>query len=186
MSILKVSRMGHPVLRERAGEVTPEQVRDPRLQQLIDDMFETLDDYEGIGLAAPQVFQPARLVVLGLEDPDPDTGERARVPRTALLNPEWLHRSPSSVEGWEGCLSVPGLRGLVPRADTVRVQGLDRRGQIVELEASGLFARVLQHEIDHLDGVLYLDRMADLRSLSFLEEYERYWMAEADEEEGEG
>lgn len=185
MSILKVSRMGHPVLRQRAAGIAPEQLHNPRLQQLIDDMFETLDEYEGIGLAAPQVFQPVRLVVLGLKEPDPDRGDRASVPRTALLNPEWVHRCETVVEGWEGCLSVPGLRGLVPRAETVHLRGLGRHGRPLELEADGLFARVLQHEIDHLDGLLYLDRMQDMRSLAFLEEYERYWMPEGEEDEGE-
>lgn len=174
MAIRKVSRMGHPVLRQRAAEIPPAQMQSPHIQRLIDDMIETMIDYEGIGLAAPQVFEPLRLIVLG--DPSADPQDEAAIPLTVLFNPQFTALSPECLDAWEGCLSIPQLRGVVPRAAAVEVQGYDREGQAVELEAEGLFARVLQHEIDHLDGVLFPDRMADLQTLTFLEEYQRYWL----------
>ena len=174
MAIRKVSRMGHPVLRQCAAEIPPTQMQSSQMQRLIDDMIETMIDYEGIGLAAPQVFEPLRLIVLG--NPDPDPQDEAAIPLTVLFNPQFTTLAPESIDGWEGCLSIPQLRGVVPRSAAVEVRGYDREGQAVELEAEGLFARVLQHEIDHLDGVLFLDRMADLQTLTFVEEYQRYWL----------
>ncbi len=174
MAIRKVSRMGHPVLRQRAAEIPPAQMQTPQTQHLIDDMIETMIDYEGIGLAAPQVFESRRLIVLG--DPAADPQDETSIPLTVLFNPQFIARSPECIDGWEGCLSIPQLRGVVPRAATVEVRGYDREGRAVELKATGLFARVLQHEIDHLDGVLFPDRMADLQTLAFLEEYQRYWL----------
>ena len=175
MAIRKVSQMGHPVLRQRAAEIPPAQMQSPQMQRLIDDMIETMIDYEGIGLAAPQVFEPLRLIVLG--NPDPDPQDEAAIPLTVLFNPQFTSLSPERLDAWEGCLSIPQLRGVVPRSAAVEVQGYDRQGQAVELEVEDFFARVLQHEIDHLDGVLFLDRMADLQTLTFLEEYQRYWLA---------
>ena len=174
MAIRKVSRMGHPVLRQRAAELPPAQMQSPSMQRLIDDMIETMIDYEGIGLAAPQVFEPLRLIVLG--NPDPDPQDEAAIPLTVLFNPQFTTLSPERIDAWEGCLSIPQLRGVVPRSTTVEVRGYDREGSAVELEAEGIFARVLQHEIDHLDGVLFLDRMDDLQTLTFVEEYQRYWL----------
>ena len=174
MAIRKVSRMGHPVLRQRAAEIPPTQMQSPPMQHLIDDMIETMIDYEGIGLAAPQVFEPLRLIVLG--DPAADPQDEAAIPLTVLFNPQFTTLSPESIDGWEGCLSIPQLRGVVPRSAAVEVRGYDREGSAVELEAEGIFARVLQHEIDHLDGVLFLDRMDDLQTLTFLDEYQRYWL----------
>ncbi|MFA6109399.1 MAG: peptide deformylase [Candidatus Latescibacterota bacterium] len=180
MAILKVCRMGNPVLRRIAAEIPPTRVPHPEVQRLIDDLVETMTDEAGIGLAAPQVHQSVRLVVLG--DPAPDPEDVAAIPLTVLVNPRWVHRSVEIDEAWEGCLSLPGLRGLVPRSKQVTVAGLDRWGEPVELAAEGYLARVLQHEIDHLDGILYLDRMADLTRLTFLEEYHRYWRPEPEEE----
>ncbi len=174
MAIRKVSRMGHPVLRQRAAEIPPTQMQSPQMQHLIDDMIDTMIDYEGIGLAAPQVFEPLRLIVLG--DPTADPQDEAAIPLTVLFNPQFTAQSPERLEAWEGCLSIPQLRGVVPRAAAVEVRGYDRESRAVALEAEGLFARVLQHEIDHLDGVLFPDRMADLQTLTFLEEYQRYWL----------
>ena len=174
MAIRKVSQMGHPVLRQRAVEIPPAQMQSPQMQRLIDDMIETMIDYEGIGLAAPQVFEPLRLIVLG--DPEANPQDEAAIPLIVLLNPQFTTLSPERLDAWEGCLSIPQLRGVVPRSAAVEVRGYDREGRAVELEAEGLFARVLQHEIDHLDGVLFPDRMADLQTLTFLEEYQRYWL----------
>ena len=144
------------------------------MQRLIDDMIETMIDYEGIGLAAPQVFEPLRLIVLG--NPDADAEDEAAIPLTVLFNPQFTSLSPEHLDAWEGCLSIPQLRGVVPRSAAVEVRGYDREGSAVELEAEGIFARVLQHEIDHLNGVLFLDRMDDLQTLTFVEEYQRYWL----------
>jgi peptide deformylase len=173
MAILKVSRMGHPVLRQQASPLTPDQIRQPAIQQLIDDMVETMVDYEGVGLAAPQVYQSLRLIVLGFPDADPQNPDD--LPLTLCLNPEWVSLSEEKELGWEGCLSIPEIRGQVPRSKEVVVRALDRRGKSFTLKAGGFMARVLQHEIDHLDGVLFPDRMEDLGTLSFLEEYYRYW-----------
>ena len=178
MAILKVSRMGHPVLRQQAREIPGAEVTSPPLQRLAADMVETMIDYEGIGLAAPQVFQSLRLIVLGMPDVDPD--EEGVIPLTVLFNPEFTAMSDERVDGWEGCLSIPDVRGVVPRSAAVNVKGLDAQGQPVELSAEGFFARVLQHEIDHLDGVIFLDRMEDFATLSYFDEYQRYWI---DEEE---
>ncbi|NKB70554.1 MAG: peptide deformylase [Candidatus Latescibacteria bacterium] len=173
MSILKVCRMGHPALRTPARPLSSDELASEPIQRLIDDMLDTMEDYAGIGLAAPQVGLPLRLIVLGQESDEDD--EPPPVPRTILANPQWRHLSPVEEDDWEGCLSIPDMRGLVPRHRQVVVQGLDRAGRPVTIEAEEFYARVLQHEVDHLDAVLYLDRMKDLRSLTFVEEYQRYW-----------
>ncbi len=140
-----------------AAALTPAQIRQPGLQQLIDDMVDTMVDYEGVGLAAPQVYQSVRLIVLGYPDADPDNPDD--IPLTLCINPEWESLSEEKELGYEGCLSIPDLRGLVPRSKAVAVRALDRRGKPFTLKAEGFLARILQHEIDHLDGVLMLDRM---------------------------
>ena len=173
MAILKVSRMGHPVLRQKAKALPPDQVLQPAVQQLIDDMVETMVDCEGVGLAAPQVYQSLRLLVLGYPDADPENPDD--LPLAVFINPEWVAQSAEQELGYEGCLSIPDLRGQVPRATWVEVRALDREGKPFALRAEGFMARVLQHEVDHLDGILFLDRMDDLSTLSFLEEYYRYW-----------
>jgi len=185
MSILRVSRMGHPVLRQTATAIDPAQINHPDLQRLVDDMIDTMSDYEGIGLAAPQVFQSLRLIVLGMPDADPE--DESAIPLTVLFNPEFTELAEEKVSGWEGCLSIPDVRGVVPRSTSVQVRAFDRKGQAVAFEAHDFFARVLQHEVDHLDGVLFLDRMEDLDTLSFLEEYQRYWVEDlGEDEENEG
>ena len=174
--------MGHPVLRAKALPVPPDQIPTAPIQRLIDDMFETMREYSGIGLAAPQVHQGVRLFVAGLREADvgaaiPDDGE---MPYLALINPELTLVGEPDHGGWEGCLSIPDIRGLVPRAQSVHVQAFDRTGRRVSFTASGLPARVIQHENDHLDGVLFFDRMKSFESLAFMEEYRRFW-TEADE-----
>jgi peptide deformylase len=176
MAILKVARMGHPVLRAKALPVPSTQIRSAVVQRLIDDMFETMREYAGIGLAAPQVHEGLRIFVAGLRDAE--VGETLKaddeMPYMAIINPEVTLLSQPVHDGWEGCLSIPDLRGLVPRATDVRVQGFDRAGKRIAFTASGLPARVIQHETDHLDGVLFLDRMPTLQSLTFMEEYRRF------------
>ena len=174
MSILKVARMGHPVLRTPAAAVQPADIKAPRFQQLIDDMFETMNEYQGVGLAAPQVHESVRLFVAGFA-PGPDDEPGERVPLMALINPEISVVGADLVEDWEGCLSIPDIRGKVPRAREIVVRAFDRRGKRMELRAGGFTARVIQHETDHLDGVLFLERMKGFQSLTFMEEFSRYW-----------
>jgi peptide deformylase len=169
MSILKVARMGHPVLRQRGRPLDQSDLRNARIQKLIDDMIETMREYNGVGLAAPQVHEGLRLFVALLED-EPDD----RTAAVVFVNPEILSNTSAREEGWEGCLSIPDIRGLVPRSTDITVKALDRDGRSVELRVRGFPARVVQHETDHLDGVLFLDRMTSMQSLTYLEEYSRY------------
>jgi peptide deformylase len=177
MSILKVARMGHPVLRARARAIDPKDIGSPRIQKLIDDMFETMREYQGVGLAAPQVHESLRLFVAGFT-PGEDDEEDNRMPLMALINPEITPVGDAVVDDWEGCLSIPDIRGRVPRARQIVARGYDRRGKQVELRAGGFTARVIQHETDHLDGVLFFDRMRSFETLTFLDEFGRYWSRE--------
>ena len=170
MSILKVARMGHPVLRERARPVEPAELKHPLLQKLIDDMIETMHEYHGVGLAAPQVHEDIRIFVALLEE-DPGPKTEATVDHQPGDRAGWR---PRKVEGWEGCLSIPDIRGMVPRWTDITVRALDRQGKAVELPLKGFAARVAQHETDHLDGVLFFDRMTSMQSLTYLDEYSRY------------
>ncbi len=170
MSILKVARIGHPVIRAAAQPVPKQAFRDPLFQKLIDDMRETMYEYEGVGLAGPQVHESWRLAVI--EVPASDDRTRAEVPFMVLVNPTVTPLGEDREAGWEGCLSVPDLRGIVPRLKRLRLDALDRQGKPYSLEASDFFARVIQHECDHLEGHVYLDRMADMRSLTFIKEFE--------------
>ena len=174
MSILKVARMGHPVLRTKARLVEPASITTPAFQKLLDDMVETMLEYHGIGLAAPQVHESVRVFIAGIEEEDVRTGETEIVP-LPVINPEVTALGRDLVEDWEGCLSIPDIRGLVPRNRTVRLRGLDREGVPVDLELADFPARVVQHEHDHLNGVLFFDRMKSFESLAYLEEYSRYW-----------
>jgi peptide deformylase len=178
MSILKVARIGNPVLRTPAEPVAKRAFRDPLFQKLIDDMHETLYEYEGVGLAAPQVHEGLRLAVI--EIPTSEGGSRPEVPFLVLANPVVTPLGDERENSWEGCLSVPDLRGIVPRHKRVKLEALDRQGQPYSLEAQDFFARVIQHECDHLDGRVYLDRMADMRSLTFIKEFEDHVEAKAE------
>ena len=169
MSILKVSRMGHPVLRKRTVLVQPDEIDTPSMQRLIDDMFDTMNEYVGIGLAAPQVHQERRLFVAGVDDPN------STMQPVVMINPEIEVLDDEKEEDWAGCLSIPDIRGKVLRAKNIRVRFLDRHGRSQQLTATGFPARVIQHETDHLNGVLFVDRMTSFESLTFLEEYGRYW-----------
>lgn len=174
MSILKVSRMGHPVLRQRARPVEKTEIRDPRFQKFLDDMIATMHEYSGVGLAGPQVHEGLRVFVAML-----DSGDDAEA--SVIINPVLTPADDRLVEGWEGCLSIPEIRGRVPRAHKLLVKALDRQGRTVELEAEDFPARVIQHETDHLDGVLFLDRMASMASLTYLDEYSRYHVRDSDD-----
>ena len=161
--------MGHPVLRARAQPLEPAEVKNPRVQQLIDDLFETMLEYRGVGLAAPQVHANVRLFVAGME------GDDEGLPPMTLINPEIVAIGGETAEDWEGCLSIPDVRGRVPRHVHIEARGLDRDGKRVVMRLSDFAARVVQHEADHLDGVLFLDRMKSFESLTFLEEHARFW-----------
>ena len=174
MAMLKVCRMGHPVLRRAARAVERGEIRDPRFQKFLDDMIETMHEYNGVGLAAPQVHEGLRVFVAML-----DGGEDARA--SVVINPVITPADDRLVEGWEGCLSIPDVRGRVPRSPAIVVKAFDRQGRVVEIEAADFPARVIQHETDHLDGVLFLDRMRSLASLSYLDEYARYHAKDEDD-----
>lgn len=178
MSILKVSRMGHPVLRKKVRPVPPAEITAAPMQRLIDDMAQTMIEYNGVGLAGPQVHEELRLFVAQVirdQDDEDENDDESRKPEViALINPEIKPASRQIEEDWEGCLSIPDLRGLVPRYRDISVKAYDRTGRQIELQASGFMARIIQHETDHLDGVLFLDRMKSMESLSFIEEFARY------------
>jgi len=170
MSILKVSNLGHPVLRMEARRVTPEQLALPATQKLIDDMLETMVEYYGVGLAAPQVHESLAIAVIE------SRGPRGDIPMTVLVNPDITILDEELIEDWEGCLSIPEFRGRVPRWRKLRVDSLDRRGKRIQFTADGFFARVVQHEFDHLMGRVYLDRMRDFKTLTHMAEFQRYWL----------
>src|SRR5688572_22488020 len=169
MSILKVARMGHPVLRQRARAIDRTVLRSPLMQKLIDDMIDTMHEYHGVGLAAPQVHEDLRVFVALLdEDPGPDSEA------VTIVNPEIVPQGTETEEGWEGCLSIPDIRGRVPRLTDILVKALDREGKPIEVRLTKFAARVAQHETDHLDGVLFFDRMTSMQTLTYLEEFSRY------------
>jgi peptide deformylase len=172
MSILKVCRLGHPVLRMEAQRVSKEVLASPAIQTLIDNMMETMVEYTGVGLAAPQIHQSLSIAVLESHGP------RGDIPMTVLVNPDVTILDEELLEDWEGCLSIPELRGRVPRWKKLRVDALDRHGKQVELVAEGFAARVVQHEFDHLMGKVYLDRMRDFKTLTYFTEFQRYWLPE--------
>ena len=167
--------MGHPVLRERARALDKSDIKNAVVQKLIDDMIDTMQEYHGVGLAAPQVHEGLRIFV-GMLEEDPDQKSTASV----IINPEIVPNAPATEEGWEGCLSIPDIRGMVPRFTDITVKALDRAGHKVELTLKNFAARVTQHETDHLDGVLFFDRMTSMQSLTFLEEYSRFWAKDED------
>jgi len=175
MSILKVPRLGHPVLRKPAAAVEPGEIEDPNFRRLIDDMIETMKEYQGVGLAAVQVHESKRLAVLEVAD-NPRYPEKPAVPLSILINPDIFPLTEETEEDWEGCLSIPELRGQVPRYKSIRVAALDRDGNELSFEATGFHARVVQHEVDHLRGHVFLDRMRDFSTLTYLAEYSRFWL----------
>jgi peptide deformylase len=180
--MLKIVQAGEPVLRRRTRELTPEEMTSPAVRQLIAFMRDTMRDAPGVGLAAPQVGVDVRLAVIedraeyqaGLPSEELAARERKPVDFHVLINPRLVVEDPTPVEFYEGCLSVSGFSALVRRARGVRVEAFDENGQPVSISARGWYARILQHEIDHLDGTLYLDRM-EPRSFTTLENHRRHW-----------
>ncbi|HEX6904505.1 MAG TPA: peptide deformylase [Thermoanaerobaculia bacterium] len=167
MPVRPIVRLGHPALRTPARPIPPALITEPDFQALIDDMVETMHDARGVGLAAPQIGEDIQLFVYQAAGPP-------EIPLHVIINPLITPQARELVYDWEGCLSIPDLRGLVPRHPAVRVQALDREGRPLDYSAHGFEARIVQHEYDHLNGVVFLDRMRDLRSLAFFEEWEDY------------
>ena len=180
--VLKIVQAGDPVLRRRARELGVDELRSPRIQALIEFMRDTMRDAPGVGLAAPQIGEPIQLVVIedppdlhrGLSEEELEQRGRDVVHFHVLANPELTVVDPEPLAFFEGCLSVQDRVMIVPRATSVRVKGLDERGEPVDRLASGWYARILQHEIDHLHGMLCIDRM-ESRSFMSVDEYQRFW-----------
>ena len=175
MAILKVARLGHPVLRQVARPLDAEAIRSAGIQRFIDDMVETMREYDGAGLAANQVHTLHQIAVIEVQG-NPRYPDAPAIPLSVLINPVVTPLTDEMEDGWEGCLSVPDMRGVVPRYTAVRLQSQDREGQAVDLVAKDFFARVIQHETDHLNGIVYLDRMRDLTTLSHIAEWNKHWL----------
>jgi peptide deformylase len=175
MAILKVTRLGHPVLRKITENISLKELKSAAMQRFIDDMVETMKEYDGVGLAADQVFTSKQVAVLEVAD-NPRYPNKDKVPMTVLVNPKITPLSEDMEDDWEGCLSIPDLRGAVPRYKRIHVTALDRGGNKLDFIAKDFHARVIQHEYDHLNGKVYLDRMRDFSTLTFLREFARYWI----------
>ena len=182
MAILKVARLGHPVLRQVAKPVPRDEIGSPEIQRLIDDMVETMREYNGAGLAANQVHVLKQICVIEVNG-NPRYPEAPNVPLTILINPVVTPLATEMEEGWEGCLSVPDMRGMVSRYTAVRLEACDRTGKKVDVVAKEFFARVIQHETDHLNGIVYVDRMKDLATLTHLAEWSKYWLGNAEQDD---
>ena len=176
MAVRKIIRMGHPHLREPAAAVPHTLLGTEPFERLVQDMVDTLHDYGGIGLAAPQIDEPLRLAIVEIPGGQSRYGEIEALPLTVFVNPEITVLDPATAGFWEGCLSVPGLRGYVERPQHIRVRYTTETGEAAGLELQGFPATVFQHEFDHLDGTLYVDRVTDTRLLAFEPEFERYLM----------
>ena len=174
MAIRKILRSGHPVLRQVAFELTPSQIKSTEIKSLIEDMVQTLADSGGIGLAAPQVGESIRLAIIDIKGGPTRYGDLKPHPLAVYINPKVTVLDPNTCRHWEGCLSLPGLRGLVERPSHIRIDYLDHEGQPKQLEVHDFLAAVFQHEFDHLDGCLYVDRLVDSRSLVFETELGQY------------
>lgn len=168
MAVRKVLRMGHSLLQERSSDIT--EFNTTGLDNLIRDLFDTMQAEDGAGIAAPQIGVLKRVVIFGVDDDNPRYPGRGAVPTTILINPVITPVGDDMEDGWEGCLSVPGMRGLVPRYRRIKYHGYDEKGRVIEREADGFHARVVQHECDHLDGILYPQRIKDITQFGFKEE----------------
>ena len=169
MAILKIAKLGHPVLLKKTNEIS--NLNDIDLKKIIYDMSETMIDANGIGLAAPQVHLSHRLFIYR----NPDIEEEEKIKVSVLINPKIENISDESEDDWEGCLSIPGMSGLVRRSKKIKFSAIDLKGEKVSGEVEGLHARVIQHEFDHLNGILYTSRLADKRAFGYSEEIEKFW-----------
>ena len=178
MAIRRIIRMGHPLLREVARPLEAREIGSSEIVRLIGDMVDTLHDYGGIGLAAPQIGELIRLAIIEIPGGPTRYGELEPLSLSVFINPLIEIVNPNTAGYWEGCLSVPGLRGFVERSQHIKVRYTTDRGEDLELEFKGFAATVFQHEFDHLDGKLYIDRITDTKLLSFEQEYERHHLPE--------
>lgn len=176
MTLLKIAHIGNPLLRQRSRELTREELLSEQTQRFIDDLIETMRDANGAGIAAPQVHTPVRIFVVEVKD-NPRYPYKPNIPLTVLVNPVITKLTDETFDNYEGCLSVPNLRGVVQRATEVRVTGWDREGKPFERVARGLTAGTFQHENDHLDGMLFVDRVTDPKTLCTWAEFDRYHKA---------
>ena len=172
MSILKIAKIGHPVLLKKGAEI--EEFSTNSVKKIIYDMSETLIDYNGIGLAAPQVHISKRIIIFR----NPDLEEKEKINITPLINPSFKPMTEEQEDDWEGCLSIPGMQGLVRRFKKITYYGYDLEGNKFQNEVDGLHARVIQHEIDHLDGILYTERLANKKAFGFEREIVEFWKNE--------
>jgi len=181
MALLKIAKLGNPVLRMIAKPVELDELTNPDsgLQSLIDDMIETMHHEGGVGLAAPQINHSIQIVVLEYTENERYPNEGI-IPLTVLINPVLSEYSQETQEGWESCLSLIDFRGLVPRSTKITLDAYDRRGRKIHKTVSGFEAVVLQHEIDHLKGIVFIDRMKDFKQLSYQEEFEKFWLKNED------
>ena len=178
MAIRRVINMGNPVLREVARPLEPDVIESDAVRLLVNDMVDTLHDYGGIGLAAPQIGESLRLAIIEMDGGPTRYGELEAMPLTVFINPVITVIESDAAGYWEGCLSVPGLRGFVERPQHIKVQYLSETGEIRGLELQGFPATVFQHEFDHLDGKLFIDRMTDMRKLTFEKEFEQFGLGD--------
>ncbi|MBI1946345.1 MAG: peptide deformylase [Deltaproteobacteria bacterium] len=177
MAILKIATLGEPVLRERARELSLEELASPRWQGFIDDLIQTMRDADGAGLAANQVFTPVQVAVIEVKGDNPRYPYKPKIPLTVLVNPTLTPIGDESFDNYEGCLSVPDLRGVVKRHARVRARYLDRTGQAHDVEVKGVSAGTFQHECDHLAGTVFVDRVTDPSTLSTWRNWERHHRA---------
>jgi peptide deformylase len=173
VTLLKIAHIGHPILRTRARELSREELLSDATQAFIDDLIETMRDANGAGIAATQVHNPVRIFAVEVKD-NPRYPYKPNIPLTILVNPVIEPLTTETFENFEGCLSVPNLRGVVERLTEVRVTGLTRDGEPFERRARGLTAGTFQHELDHLDGILFVDRVKDPKTLCTWAEFDRY------------
>ena len=169
MAILKIAKLGHPFLLKKTNEIS--NLNDIDLKKIIYDMSETMIDANGIGLAAPQVHLSHRLFIYR----NPELEEEEKIKVSVLINPKVENISNETEDDWEGCLSIPGMSGLVRRSKKIKYSAIDLKGEKVSGEVDGLHARVIQHEFDHLNGILYTSRLADKRAFGYSEEIEKFW-----------
>lgn len=179
MSILKVAQLGHPILRKIAAKVPVDNIQSPEHQRLIDDMIETMREYDGVGLAAPQVHVSLQIAVMEIHE-NPRYPGQPEIPVTVFINPVITPMTEEEMEVWEGCLSVRGLRGAVRRPKKIHLLAFDRDGNTIDRVYEGFPAIAIQHETDHLFGKVFLDRMKDLSKLAFIEEFQKYHLKHDD------
>ena len=178
MAIHEIIRMGHPTLRKTAEQVTLEEIKSSEMKQLIQDMVETMEDYSGVGLAAPQINISKQIAIIKLPEESDRYEETEISPLYVLFNPKITILSEQKQGCWEGCLSVPDLRGFVERPEKIKVNYLNELGEKSEIQLEGFLATVFQHELDHLDGILYIDKLKDTKLLSYCAEFDEFFTEE--------